>query len=57
MAPDETDAAFGKGFKRRFGLSPGAYRASAGEPPPIELAAIRWRRAEDRPASVGRSTP
>jgi AraC-like DNA-binding protein len=37
----ETDAAFAKAFKRRFGLSPGAYRERAGEPPLIELVAIR----------------
>ena len=36
-----TDAAFAKAFKRRFGISPGAYRATAGEPPLIGLAAIR----------------
>jgi AraC-like DNA-binding protein len=36
-----TDAAFAKAFKRRFGVSPGAYRDIAGEPPLIELAAAR----------------
>jgi AraC-like DNA-binding protein len=36
----ETDAAFAKAFKRRFGLAPGAYRDRAGEPPAIELVAI-----------------
>jgi AraC-like DNA-binding protein len=35
-----TDAAFAKAFKRRFGLSPGVYRETAGEPPRVELAAI-----------------
>lgn len=37
----ETDAAFAKAFKRRYGVAPGAYRAAAGEPPSIEVAAIR----------------
>jgi AraC-like DNA-binding protein len=36
-----TDAAFAKAFKRRFGLSPGQYRNTAGEPPQIELADVR----------------
>ena len=36
-----TDAAFAKAFKRRFGQSPGAYRDSAGDPPRVELAAVR----------------
>ena len=37
----ESDAAFVKAFKRRFGLTPGAYRAGASKPPRIEVAAIR----------------
>lgn len=37
----ETDAAFAKAFKRRFGVTPGAYRSHAGEPPPIQLASLR----------------
>jgi AraC-like DNA-binding protein len=37
----ETDAAFAKAFKRRFGLSPGSYRDSAREPPSIDVVAIR----------------
>lgn len=36
-----TDAAFAKAFKRRFGQSPGAYRDSAGDPPRVEVTAMR----------------
>jgi AraC-like DNA-binding protein len=36
----DSEAAFAKAFKRRFGLTPGAYRASAGRPPRIEVAAL-----------------
>jgi AraC family transcriptional activator of mtrCDE len=36
----DSDAAFAKAFKRRFGVTPGAYRESAGRPPRIEIAAL-----------------
>src|SRR5262249_11802298 len=36
-----SDAAFAKAFKRRFGMAPGVYRGTAGEPPLIGLTAIR----------------
>lgn len=37
----DSDAAFAKAFKRRFGLSPGAYSRTAKEPPQVEVAALR----------------
>jgi AraC-like DNA-binding protein len=37
----DSDAAFAKAFKRQFGVTPGAYRASASRPPRIEIAAFR----------------
>jgi hypothetical protein len=37
----QSDAAFAKAFKRRFGLAPGAYRESASQPPQIEIAVLR----------------
>jgi len=36
----DSDAAFAKAFKRRFGLSPGAYSRIAKEPPRVEVAAL-----------------
>jgi len=35
-----SEAAFAKAFKRRYGISPGAYRRSADAPPRVEIAAI-----------------
>jgi AraC family transcriptional activator of mtrCDE len=37
----DSDAAFAKAFKRRFGLSPGTYSRIAKEPPRVEVAALR----------------
>jgi len=37
----DSDAAFAKAFKRRFGLSPGAYSRIAKEPPRVEVAPLR----------------
>ncbi len=37
----DSDAAFAKAFKRRFGLSPGAYGRIAKEPPRVEVAPLR----------------
>jgi AraC-like DNA-binding protein len=36
-----SEAAFAKAFKRRFGSSPGRYRACANEPPQIKVEALR----------------
>jgi AraC-like DNA-binding protein len=40
----QSDAAFAKAFKRRFGLAPGAYRESTSRPPQIEIVASADRR-------------
>lgn len=37
----DSDAAFAKAFKRRFGLSPRAYGRSAKEPTHVEVAVLR----------------
>jgi AraC-like DNA-binding protein len=36
-----SDASFAKAFKRRFGLTPAAYRTKASEPPRIEIADLQ----------------
>jgi AraC-like DNA-binding protein len=36
----DSQAAFAKAFKRRFGVTPAAYRAQAARPPRIEIAAL-----------------
>ena len=55
----QSDAAFAKAFKRRFGLAPGAYRESASRPPQIEIVASADARALDTPskfAELGSTT-
>jgi AraC-like DNA-binding protein len=53
-----SEAAFAQAFKRRFGLTPGSYRADAGRPLRIEVAAlIRQRIHGDREPLLRPSAP
>ena len=48
----QSDAAFAKAFKRRFGLAPGAYRENTSRPPQIEIVASADRAGVRHPIEI-----